>query len=503
MSMKKRIVSVVLIICILTAVIVVGQPFFQRLVHVSEDAGSSGKETVHLWYTDDNLTEYLNQMALNFYEEKDIRVEVKLVSGLEYLEQINQASLSEEENTPDLFIISNDSLEKAYLSGLATEVQDTQGILNTQNYSQTALNAVLYQDKMVGYPYYYETSALIYNKTYLEQMARKTVEEEMGIELEKEEEDSQEEEEAVTETDPFAGCDDTVKAAAMEKVDTMIPSTIVDILTFADEYDAPENVESFFKWDVSDIFYNYFFIGNYISVGGDAGFDNKQISIYNSDAIASLKVYQELNQFFSIEADEVDYDKVVNEFAEGKIIFTIATSDILSKLETAKAEGAFPYEYGVAVIPDINAELLTRGMSVTEAIAVNGYSTNKEAANQFAAYLSSEHADSLYDRTHKVAANKNVSYENAWINVFNQEYEKSVPVPKMVETSNFWILLENCFTKVWSGEDANTELKVLSEQIMTQLTGEAYEEEHLDDPEVELLHAEEYEEVPEEQNTEE
>ena len=162
--MKKRIVSVVLIICILTAVIVVGQPFFQRLVHVSEDAGSSGKETVHLWYTDDNLTEYLNQMALNFYEEKDIRVEVKLVSGLEYLEQINQASLSEEENTPDLFIISNDSLEKAYLSGLATEVQDTQGILNTQNYSQTALNAVLYQDKMVGYPYYYETSALIYNK---------------------------------------------------------------------------------------------------------------------------------------------------------------------------------------------------------------------------------------------------------------------------------------------------------------------------------------------------
>lgn len=498
MNIRKRIISVVLIVCVLLATIVLGQPLLHKYIGIDDVVNPFGKETVRLWYADDSLTEYLNQMAVNFYEEKDIRVEVKLVSGLEYLEQINHASLSEEENTPDLFIVSNDSLEKAYLAGLAAPVQDSQSILNSNNYPQTALNAVSYQDKIVGYPYYYETSALIYNKTYLEQIARKAVEEELGIEPQASEEEETEVEQ-VTFVDPFEGCDDNVKEEAMNKVETMIPSTIVDILTFADQYDAPEHVESFFKWDVSDIFYNYFFIGNYISVGGDTGSDSTQINIYNSDAIASLKVYQELNQFFSIEASEVNYDSVVNEFAEGKIIFTIATSDILSKLQTAQEEGSFPYEYGVAVIPDINKELSTKGMSVTETIAVNGYSENKEAANQFAAYLSYEHADTLYDRTHKIATNKNVSYENAWINVFNQEYEKSVPVPKMIETSNFWILLENSFTKVWSGENANTELKALSEQIKTQLTGEAYEEEYIEDPQVELLQVEEYEEVPEEQ----
>lgn len=497
MNIRKRIISVVLVIVIFAVTVVVGQPYIQKYLQPGELMDSFGKETLHLWYTDDNLTEYLNQVALNFYEENDIRVEVKLVSGLEYLEQINKASLSEEEATPDVYIVSNDSLEKAYLAGLAVKVQDEGGILTESNYSKTALDAVTYQDELVGYPYYFETSALIYNKTYLEEIARKAVEAEMGIEPVAEEEDESDsfegEEQTIEDIDPFENCDDAVKEAALEKVDSMIPSTIVDILNFADQYDAPENVESIFKWDVSDIFYNYFFIGNYISVGGDAGFDKNQISIYNQDAIASLKVYQDLNQFFSIEADEVNYDSVVQEFTEGKIIFTIATSDMLTKLDSAKEEGNFPYEYGVAVIPDINAELSTKGMSVTEAIAVNGYSEHKESANRLAAYLSNQHADTLYDRTHKIAANKTVSYENYGLEVFKQEYEKSVPVPKMIETSNFWILLENCFTKVWDGEDANTELKSLSEQIMTQLTGEAYEEEEIETPEVELLPAEEYE----------
>lgn len=501
MNIKKRIISVIVVVCVLVVAMFMGHPMLQKLIKSGENLGlaGTGKETVRLWYVDDNLTEYLNQMAVNYYEENDIRVEVKQVSGLEYLEQINQASISDEENTPDLYIASNDTLEKAYLAGLASEVQDEQGIFTSGSFPQAALQAVTYQDKIVGYPYYFETSALVYNKTYLEQIARTAVETEMEIEPQEEETDSSDETVENTVGDPFENCSDEVKEEALKRVETMIPSTIVDILNFADQYDAPENVEAFFKWDVSDIFYNYFFIGNYISVGGETGSDKKKIDIYNSDAIASLKVYQELNQFFSIEAESVDYDTVVNEFLEGKIIYTIATSDIITKLESAKEEGNFPYEYGVAVIPDINTELSTKGMSVTESIVVNGYSEHKELANQFAKYLAVEHADLLYDRTHKLAANNQVSYENECLDVYHQEYEKSAPVPKLIETSNFWILLENCFTNVWSGENANNELKALSEQIMTQLTGESYEEEYIEDPQVELLQVEEYEEVSEEE----
>ena len=60
-----------------------------------------------------------------------------------------------------------------------------------------------------------------------------------------------------------------------------LPKTIDDILAFADVYDAPEQVEAIFKWDVSDIFYNYFFVGNYIDVGGVSG-DRTIPSIYTT-----------------------------------------------------------------------------------------------------------------------------------------------------------------------------------------------------------------------------
>ena len=63
------------------------------------------KPTVNLWYTDEALSDYLGSVALDFSEEKDVRVIPKLVSGLEYLETINQDSL-QTNSYPDLYIIS-------------------------------------------------------------------------------------------------------------------------------------------------------------------------------------------------------------------------------------------------------------------------------------------------------------------------------------------------------------------------------------------------------------
>lgn len=44
------------------------------------------------------------------------------------------------------------------------------------------------------------------------------------------------------------------EAQLQERIEAMIPATIDDILTFANSYDAPEQVEAVFKWDVADIF---------------------------------------------------------------------------------------------------------------------------------------------------------------------------------------------------------------------------------------------------------
>ena len=95
-----------------------------------------------------------------------------------------------------------------------------------------------------------------------------------------------------------------------------------------------------------------------------------------------------------------------------------------------------------------------------------------------------------------MAARYGVDYGNINLQEFVNEYEVSVPMPKMVETSNFWVELEIAFAQIWDGADANDRLRQLSEQILTQVTGEPYtetvieEEEEIVD-EVEYLDEEE------------
>lgn len=449
---KKRLLWAVIILTV--AAILAGAVFFyQRQRGEKGDLLSehgNRKETVNLWYTDDALTDYLSSKALEFYENTDIRVVVRLVSGLEYLEAVNAASLDDGIDTPDLYILSNDSLEKAYLAGLATQLPDTAPVYEEQLFPQSARDAVQYNGKYVACPMYFETSALLYNKTYLQQIA--------------------------------------------DEAEQLIPASIVDILTYADQYSTPENVEYFFRWDVSDIFYNYFFIGNYISVGGAAGDDKSLIDIYNTESVSSLKVYQEMNQFFSIDTKETNYDTIMQEFQEGKTIYTIATSDCIRRLDEAARNGAFGYEYGIAKLPDINQELATRGMSVTNALVINGYSEHKEAAGRLMEYLIRDANADLYDMTGKLSSVIRDTYASEHEAAFMENYMESVPIPKMLETGNFWVELEICFAKVWGGEDANAQLRKLSEQIRTQLAGEAVTEEPIEDPQVELLPAVEYEE---------
>lgn len=477
MGLTKRLIAVVTVTALLGGAVFAGS----RAMREEQESGISAvvqaKETLYFWYTDEALTDYLNSAALEYYEETGYKIVPVQHSGLEYLEAINQASIQGEE-TPDLFITTNDNLEKAYLAGLASGVGDTQNICNQEYFPTAALDAVTYREKLLGYPFYYETSVFLFNKTYMENLAKTLIESEAD-QLAAEEasaimeqaEDIEEAVEAVENVDVITYSEEELEHAAEEKIGEIIPATIDDILSFADEYDAPAEVEAVFKWDVADIFYNYFFIGDSMIVGGNAGDDPQNIDISNDYAKECLQVYQELNQFFSIDAKEVSYDTILQEFIDGKIVFTVATTDAIGKIEEARAAGDFAYEYGVAMLPDLSDTLKTRSLSVTNAVVVNGYSAHKDIANDFARYLTVEHVDSLYARCGKVASMKKVDYDNENVKACMDEYENSISMPKMLETSNFWVQLEICFTNIWEGEDIAQQLESLEEQILTQING--------------------------------
>ncbi len=493
MSLKKRLKAMLIITALAGLVFCVAKYGNQNHLEEEKSIFAEGKETLYLWYTDEVLTSYLSGAAVTYNETHDVRVVPVLTSGLEYLESINQASLTEE--VPDMFVLTHDSLEKAYLAGLAEEIQPADGVVLEDTYMTTGLEAATYKDKIIGYPFYFETSSLLYNKTYLEDMAKKQLEAEADLlaaqEAEKElEENGPETSEGgedegmpdlpVTSEDTESSeMTEEQKQQIEQKMQEMLPSTIEDIKAVADNYDAPDEVEVIFKWDVTDIFYNYFFIGDAIRVGGETGWDISQIDIYNENAIKNMRAYKELNEFFSIDTGEIDYEKVIDEFVAGEIVFTMATTDVVSKLEQAKEDGLLTFEYGITQTPDIDEERKTRSLSVTSCVAINGYSENREAANDFARFLTSEYNNILYARTGKVSAAKGVDYGYEALQEFAKEYEDSISMPKMIETSNFWVLLEATFASVWDGADANASLQELSEQIMKQVTGREYEETYI------------------------
>ncbi|MFR6589592.1 MAG: sugar ABC transporter substrate-binding protein [Gallintestinimicrobium sp.] len=418
---------------------------------VSTDGILSSKPTLTVWYTEEKLEDYLSAMALEYQDATGVRVVPVLKSGLEYLEAVNDASIAEE-SMPDVYLISNDGLEKAYLAGLAVNVKDQNAVLNTENFPQTALDAVTYQGHAVAYPLYFETSALVYNQTYLEQAA------------------------AELETDEVS----------------LIPKTIEDIRNFADEYNAPETVESVFRWDVSDFFYNYFFAGNYITVGGSCGMI-RRINIYNQDAVYGLAAYQKLSQFFSIDAATSSYDQV-GRILDGKLVYTIAPPIFWIGLCRRRQTEAL---WNTAQRPcRISVKRFLPRYFVTGSIVVNGYGKHQDEADNFAAWLCTDSADKLFDRSTLVPAKKSAAQQTEEMAAFWQEYSQTVPVPKLMATANFWVQMEIAETKIWEGENVSDVLKDLSEKIMTQVTGTQYvEEEYIEVPtETQIDYAESEEE---------
>lgn len=189
----------------------------------------------------------------------------------------------------------------------------------------------------------------------------------------------------------------------------------------------------------------------------------------------ALGVYQDFNQFFSIETEEISYDSVVQEFMEGKIMFTFANTGVIEELEQAKADGTMSFEYGIAPMEMLNTTLQAKPLSITNAIVVNGYSPEKEIAEDFAAYLSGEYVSNLFARSGKLCAYALPEYEYEAMKDARLSYNASVPIPKFVESGNYWVLAELCYTNIWEGEDVNETLKEFAEHINSQVLGETAE----------------------------
>lgn len=432
------------------------------------------EEPLLIWYTDPDIQSYMEAAASEVAARYRVEVQAELVSEVDYIEKICEKSVAEEMEGPDVYVASSALLEKAALAGLTTPVTD-EDLAGT--YSEKAVQAVTYDGKPVAWPFYIETCVMLYNRYYVE--------------------------------------------------DQEVPYNIEDILNYAENFEADEmteRVENIFKWNVADVIDNYMFLGAYTNLGGPSGDDKSQVSMDLEKVTECMNYYQSLNGFFAIDADTVTSEEVIREFIDGRTVFTIVNVPMLAELDRAVQAGEIPeypaertvikedgeevtesldYQlfYQVAPLPALTDALDSRGLSVTNGVVVNPYSSNVEAAKACARYLTEERADQLYGEAGKLTACKGLltgisgakeeqrsflGYTSLYERLLGGEekqaeepksehaavyeaYEKAAEVPKIMELSNLWLQLEVVLADIWRGADAGEEtgrfLELLREQL--------------------------------------
>lgn len=364
-----------------------------------EEEEQEKPEQLTVWYTDSGIEAYIQAAAEAYRKETGIIVIPVPMSAIDYLEAVNQANITDNQANADVYILNSEFLEEAYLAGLTTETDEKYEEISS--YPQAALSACMYQGKSLGYPFYYETSFFLYNKNF---------------------------------------------------IDTP-PATFQEILDFSEQYGADgttyEGIETILKWDVQNLYYNYGFAGAYLNLGGTYGDDSGIIDIANEPVTEALSFYKKLNQSLYFEASESAYDTVLQEFLDGKILYTIAGTQSLPLLEEAYTAGS---SYGIAPLPDMNDALSTRVIAINYLAQVNPYSSSENAAKELAWFLTDTYIENFYTLTGKLSCKPMGSYTNQELVQVEASYAASVQLPKLMKASDYWMELELAFHAIWNAQ---------------------------------------------------
>ncbi len=361
----------------------------------SDETTTAENIELNLWYTDESMTAYMSEAAEAFGRENQVAVIPRQISAIDYLENINQQNIAETDIV-DVYILNSESLEKAYMAGLAAPLWE-----ELAGYPDVAVSACRYQGKGIAFPVYFETEYFLYNKDIV--------------------------------SEPPASFQAIIDFASSDEMS-------------GENAELYQNLEAVLKWDVLDLFCNYQFVGAYLNLGGPDGDDRTVVDMNNENVLNALGFYKELNQSLYFDGEEVQYDALLQSFLEGRILYTIGTT---RSLELLRQNGM---NYGIAPIPPLTDSLDSRGISVNYVAVVNPYSRSTVLSERLAAYLSDEYAEKCYDLSGKLPCKRLSTYPaEEFVHVMDA-YERSVVLPKLMDTTNFWVELEVVLNNIWKAE---------------------------------------------------
>lgn len=411
-----------------------------------------------LWYEDNKLTDYLDSVCNSYFEETGVRVVPRLYDGVDYFGDMSRASGDDDIPDADLFVARSSDIELAVMNDIISPIEES----IEPYYDVVALNAVTYKGDVMGYPLSYDTSFMVSNRTYIEEYAKDQIEAVRA-------------QEAADEADTGEEPVDTKSATSQEIADMvseLMPRTMYDLESFADDFNAPENVTNVILWDGEDIFYNYFVLGSVINLGGKCGDDESVLDIRGRDSVSALKSYKEITEFFSLSDEQRSYGMVRDAFANGELVFAIASTDIVSAIDEKKGSEDISWEYDIESIYDICEGIPSKPLSVTECICINGDNEGKKQwANDFARYMiDAKKSQLFFDKTKRLMAGRDaVKYLDDDIKDKASKayscYLDSTPAIKLMSRSDYWMKLELCLERVKDGADIQIMLQNLEREL--------------------------------------
>lgn len=422
-------------------------------------------EELHFWYAAEEYQPYLESAVAAYEEKTGVEVKLHYRSKEVYAEKLEEAVIHETEEAPDVFLTENKTLSSLYMEGVAAEANTSFFDQHKEEYPSTAYNSVVSHEKYVAYPLGFDTSIFLYNTnaTTVEVLAQEDTKDSDG---------------------------DNIPEQIETKEKTIIPKTFEDVLEFADSFDGMNGVENVFKWDVSDVFSNYFFTGAYMNIGGKTG-EEESLDIVNEKSLMAMQYFKNMKEYFALDMSSLTYEDIVEEFADGKTVFIVARTDAVEEIEKQNAQKAAaisvgdakeaedlpsPIDYGILPMPQLTKELDTCPMSETTAVVVNDFSKEKEAAKSFAEFLTYEYADTLYEKTGVFSARICNKDNSPIVDGVYKQYENSISMPKTKLTDTILLRLEAAFANIWLADskgsvtdDEEQETLVVDEVVKKEL----------------------------------
>lgn len=386
----KRISAVLLVMILLVGITGCGKTSEETVTGLEIEKDIS----VNLWYTDSDLTDYMDRVAAQYKAANPhITIVPKLVSTDEYLENIYNESIYGTD-APDVFMMSSDNLEKAYLMGIVADNDTYASNYSSEVYGNAAITASSLKGKLLGYPMTFDTAVMVYNEKYADSV-----------------------------------------------------STFEELTQYSNNFQHTvdnEEVEVVAKWDVSDLLLNYAFVGNYINMGGEAYEDKSQVSLDEPNVIKSLNAYANLKDAYGIIRNTTTLESCLDAFKTNKLLYTIVKASDLSSLNESGVE------YGICKVPDLTQDLQAKGMSTTQLAVVNPYSSNVAVAKSVAKALTYDYAYEITELTDypstrgDLKTDPNIEYAN-----LHQIYSDSVVKAKFMEIGELYIRMEVMLHQVW------------------------------------------------------